>query len=96
MPEYPVSASVLQGSTLGPTVLLLYTNDPSDEVNCNTYIYAQGFPYGAAGGGRGGASYDFLPPPIKTDTPNGKPQKHPRPLRSKAHFQEMILEKKPQ
>ena len=27
---------------------------------------------GAAGGGRQGASYDFLPPPIKTDTPNGK------------------------
>ena len=36
----------------------------------------------------------FLPPPIKTDTPNGKPQKHPLPLKSKAHFQEMILEKK--
>ena len=50
---------------------------------------------GAAGGGREGASYDFLPPPIKTDTPNGKPQKHPLPLKSKAHFQEMILEKKP-
>ena len=30
---------------------------------------------GAAGGGREGASYDFLTPPIKTDTPNGKPQK---------------------
>ena len=34
---------------------------------------------GAAGGGREGASYDFLHPPIKTDTPNGKPQKHPLP-----------------
>ena len=44
LPEYPISASVLQGSTLGPTLLLLYTNDLSDEVNCNTYIYAQGFP----------------------------------------------------
>ena len=75
MPEYPVSASVLQGSTLGSTLLLLYTNDLSDEVNYNTYIFAQGFPHsGAAGGGREGASYDFLPPPIKTDTPNGKPQ----------------------
>ena len=51
---------------------------------------------GAAAGGREEASYDFLTPPIKTDTPNGKPQKHPLPLRSKAHFQEMILEKKPQ
>ena len=86
MPEYPVSASVLQGSTLGPTVLLLYTNDPSDEVNCNTYIYAQGFPYGAAGGGRGGASYDFLPPPIKTDTPNGNPQTPPSPQKVKPTF----------
>ena len=44
LPEYPVTAGVLQGSTLGPTLLLLYTNDISDEVNCNTYIYAQGFP----------------------------------------------------
>ena len=34
---------------------------------------------GAAGGGREGASYDFLTPPIKTDTPNGKPQKKPPP-----------------
>ena len=50
---------------------------------------------GAAGGGREGASYDFLPPPIKTDTPNGNPQTPPLPPKSKAHFQEMILEKNP-
>ena len=52
---------------------------------------------GAAGGGREGASYDFLTPPIKIDTPNGKPKKHPPPppLKSKAPFQKMILEKKP-
>ena len=48
---------------------------------------------GAAACGREGASYDFLLPPIKTDTPNGKPQSPPK--KSKAHFQEMILEKKP-
>ena len=50
---------------------------------------------GAAGGGREGRSYDFLTPPIKTGTPNGKPQKHPPPLKSKAPFHEMILEKNP-
>ena len=50
---------------------------------------------GAAGGGREGRSYDFLTPPIKTDTPNGKPQPPP-PLKSKTPFHEMILEKKTQ
>ena len=48
---------------------------------------------GAAGGGREGGSYDFLTPPIKTDTTNGKPQTPP-PLKSKTPFHEMILEKK--
>ena len=48
---------------------------------------------GAAGGGREGGSYDFLTSPIKTDTPNGKPQPPP-PLKSKTPFHEMILEKK--
>ena len=47
------------------------------------------------GGGREGGSYDFLTPPIKTDTPNGKPQTPP-PLKSKTPFHEMILEKKTQ
>ena len=52
---------------------------------------------GAAGRGREGGSYDFLTPPIKTDTPNGKPQTPPpSPLKSKTPFHEMILEKKPQ
>ena len=30
---------------------------------------------GVVGGGRDGVPYDFLTPPIMTDTPNGKPQK---------------------
>ena len=34
---------------------------------------------GQQGGGRQGTSYDFLPPPIKTDTPNGKPPTPPTP-----------------
>ena len=38
--KYLVNAGVLQGSILDPTLFVLYVNDLTDDVNCNSAIYA--------------------------------------------------------
>ena len=37
--EYPAKIGVRQGSILGLTIFLLYTNDLPDDVICNIAIY---------------------------------------------------------
>ena len=67
--EYPVSSSVPQGSYY---LHFCYYTLMTFLMKFYVIALCSGFTIVNQGEG---ASYDFLTPPIKTDTPNGKPQK---------------------